>query len=57
MKFFVEIVNRYGWFYPAAYAAEFEMRLARNGNYRGWITREQIDALEKAEIEYRILDD
>lgn len=55
MKFFIEIDNRFGGFYTAAYAAAFGCKLAKNGQFRGWVTREQVDELEKARILFKIL--
>ena len=48
--FNVTIIN-HGYWTEAEYATSLGMNLTANGNWRGWISREEIDALQRAGID------
>lgn len=49
--FKITIINN-GYLLEAAFAADFELKLTRNGNYSGWITKEQMAELEQTDINF-----
>lgn len=51
--FKITIFNN-GYFLEAAFAADFELRLTRNGNWTGWVTKEQMEQLDKTDINYKV---
>lgn len=50
MKFFIVMFN--GGFNEAACAARLGLQLRKSGHFGGWVTREQIDELDKGNFRY-----
>jgi hypothetical protein len=54
MKFFVILKNT-GSFGEAAFAAKTSMKMRKSGAYGGWITKEDIDVLDKGGFYYKVV--
>lgn len=53
MKFFTIMYNDESW-NTSAMALNLGMKLRRSGHYGGWLTREELDKLEKGGFRYTI---